>query len=386
MTKRPPRDSLAAAVSLVGKRTILTQSQQSQQSQQSLSWRAKRTLLTLLSLCEAFLFPAPRLHSALGASSSIQRKIAVTDPRRAILVFLDGVGIGAGDAAFNPFAVAHLPRIRALLGGRLPVAEHLDADGRIVAGRAVLATADATLGVDGLPQSGTGQTALLTGRNAAAEYGRHFGPWVPTPLRPMLAAENLLRRALDAGRAVAFANAYPLSGIPADPRTFRRPAGPMLAAQSAGALTRGPVELAEGRAVASSITNERWREHLGNDVPHVTPDEAARTLAGIAADADVTLFAHYDTDYTGHRGELAGAAAALERVDAFLGALADALPPDTLLVVSSDHGNVEDARGGHTINPVPVLALGTGREVFVNVRSLMDVTPLILDSLGIGRG
>ena len=305
----------------------------------------------------------------------------MTAPRRAILVFLDGVGIGPGDAVFNPFAVAHLPRLRGLLGGRLPVTEHLDADGRIVAERAVLVAADATLGVEGLPQSGTGQTTLLTGHNGAAEYGRHFGPWVPTPLRPMLAAENLLRRAVDAGRTAAFANAYPLSGAPTDPRIFRRPAGPMLAAQSAGALTRGAVELAEGRAVASSITNERWREHLGSDVPEVTPEEAARTLARIAADADVTLFAHYDTDYTGHRGALDGAVAALERVDAFLGALADALPPDALLVVSSDHGNVEDVRGGHTINPVPVLAMGAGRDELMNVRSLIDVTPSILQVL-----
>lgn len=307
-------------------------------------------------------------------------------PERAILVFLDGVGIGAGDPAFNPFAAAQLPRIRALLDGRLPIAEHLDADGRIVAERAVLAAADATLGIEGLPQSGTGQTTLLTGRNGAAEYGRHFGPWVPTPLRPMLAAENLLRRAVDAGRTAAFANAYPLSGAPADPRIFRRPAGPMLAAQSAGALTRGAVELAEGRAVASSITNERWREHLGSDVPQVTPQDAARTLARIAADADVTLFAHYDTDYTGHRGDLDGAVAALERVDAFLGALADALPPDTLLVVSSDHGNVEDVRGGHTFNPVPVLAVGTGHQSFIDVRSLTNLTPVLLQVLGMGDG
>jgi 2,3-bisphosphoglycerate-independent phosphoglycerate mutase len=306
-------------------------------------------------------------------------------PHRAILVFLDGVGIGADDAEINPFAAAHLPRLQSLLDGRRLVAGEMDAGGRIVAERAVLAAADATLGVEGLPQSGTGQTTLLTGRNGAAEYGRHFGPWVPTPLRPMLAAENLLQRAVDAGRTAAFANAYPLSGAPADPRIFRRPAGPMLAAQSAGALTRGAAELAEGRAVASSITNERWRETLGSDIPQVTPEEAARTLARIAAQADVTLFAHYDTDYTGHRGALDGAVAALERVDAFMGALADALPADTLLVVSSDHGNVEDVRGGHTLNPVPVLALGAGRERFADAASLMDVTPLILDALGIGR-
>jgi 2,3-bisphosphoglycerate-independent phosphoglycerate mutase len=336
----------------------------------------------------SFPAPSPRLYIParirIHPSPATPSQAAVTAPRRALLVFLDGVGIGPGDAAYNPFAIAHLPRLTALLGGRRPVAEHLDADGRMVAERAVLVAADATLGMEGLPQSGTGQTSLLTGRNAAVEYGRHFGPWVPTPVRPMLAAQNLLSRARAAGRTAAFANAYPLAG--ADPRIFRRPAAPMLAAQAAGALTRGAAELAEGQAVASSITNERWRERLGDDVPPVTPEAAARTLARIASHADVTLFAHYDTDYTGHRGELSAAVAALEKVDAFLGALVDALPADALLVVSSDHGNVEDVRGGHTFNPVPVLALGAGREEFVNARSVMDVTPMILNALGLVPG
>jgi hypothetical protein len=307
--------------------------------------------------------------------------MAVTPPRRALLVFLDGVGIGAGDAAFNPFAAAHLPRLQALLGGRRPIAEDLDADGRIVTDRAVLVAADATLGMDGLPQSGTGQTSLLTGRNAAELYGRHFGPWVPTPVRPMLAAENLLSRIVAAGGTAAFANAHPLAG--ADPRIFRRPAAPMLAAQSAGALTRGVAELAEGTAVASSITNERWRERLGSDVPEVTPEEAARTLARIASGAEMTLFAHYDTDYTGHRGAMPAAMAVLERVDAFLGALADALPADALLIVSSDHGNLEDVRAEHTRNPVPLLAVGAGREAFADARSILDVAPRMMRLLGL---
>jgi hypothetical protein len=305
----------------------------------------------------------------------------VTIPRRALLVFLDGVGIGPGDPEFNPFAAADLPGIERLLGGRRLITEQLDATGRIVSERAVLVAADASMGVEGLPQSGTGQTALLTGRNAAAEYGRHFGPWVPTDLRAMLAEENLLRRAQAAGLTVSFANAYPLGG--GDPRIFRRPAAPPLVAESVGALTRGPIELAEGRAVASSITNDRWRERLGDDFPQATPDEAGRTLARLAAESDVTLFAHYDTDYTGHRGDLAAAVAAVERVDAFLAALADALPDDALLVISSDHGNLEDTRAGHTLNPVPVLAIGAGREAFAEVRSITDVVPAILTALGI---
>src|SRR5215210_7495311 len=114
--------------------------------------------------------PAARLDSDVQASFRADcEPHPVTEPRRAILVFLDGVGIGAGDP-FNPFAAAHLPRIQALLGGRRLVADDLDSEGRIVSDRAVLAAADATLGVQGLPQSGTGQTTLLTGRNGAAEY------------------------------------------------------------------------------------------------------------------------------------------------------------------------------------------------------------------------
>ena len=244
-----------------------------------------------------------------------------TRPSRVLLVFLDGVGIGAADAERNPFLRARLPVLLRLLGGRLPVADALDAEGRIESGEAVLVAADATLGVAGVPQSGTGQTALLTGRNAAAEYGRHFGPWVPTGLRAMLAADNLLSRAVRSGARAAFANAYPLASIAADPRIFRRPAAPPLAARAAGVLVRDLPELARGEAVASSITNERWRERLGDALAEVAADEAGRRLARIAAGAEVTLFAHYDTDYAGHRGGMDGAVAALERVDAFLGGI-----------------------------------------------------------------
>jgi len=305
-------------------------------------------------------------------------------PRRALLVFVDGVGIGEADPRTNPFAAARLPRLRALLGGRLPLREELDAAGRIESGRAVLVPADATLGVPGTPQSGTGQTALLTGRNAAALYGRHFGPWVPTDLRGMLAAENLLSRAKAAGRSVAFANAYPIRAVEPDQRIFRRPAAPPLVAAAAGVLVRDLPELLAGRAVASSITNEHWRSAAGAAVPDVAPGEAGRRLARIAAEAEVTLFAHYDLDHAGHRGGVEGAARALEKLDAFLGALVDALPADALLVVSSDHGNVEDATGGHTLNPVPVIAAGPGRDSIAGrVGSITDVAPAILDLLSV---
>lgn len=299
---------------------------------------------------------------------------------RILFVFLDGVGLGEPDAGRNPFAAARLPVLRALLGGRRPLRGALGAGGRIEGEAAVLVPADATLGVPGRPQSGTGQTALLTGENAPALFGRHFGSWVPTPLRPLLAERSLLARVAAAGRRAVFANAYP-----AELGVARRPAAPTLAAHAAGLLDRDAAALRAGRAVASSITNERWQAHLGaGSVPTVSAAEAGRTLARIAAGAELTLFAHYDTDLVGHRRSLAEAVAALERVDAFLGGVLAALPPHTLLVVASDHGNLEDVRAGHTCNPVPVLGVGAGREALAErVRAITDVAPALLALLGI---
>lgn len=304
-------------------------------------------------------------------------------PDRIVFVFLDGVGIGENDAGVNPLVAARLPVIRSLLGGRLPVRGEVDS---LPAGTpAVLAPADATLGVQGKPQSGTGQTALLTGDNAPAILGRHFGPWVPTALRDLLAERNVLRRAAHAGCEVAFANAYPEGFLDGVGKRRPRPAAPPLAARAAGALTRHAAELREGRAVASSITNEAWRMHLDAEVPEITAERAGRNLARLSTEAALTLFAHYDTDLVGHRGDLEAAVRTMERVDAFLGGLLAEIGDRALLLVASDHGNIEEVGAGHTLNPVPVIGAGPGRERVAGIRSITDVAPAILGLLGVER-
>ncbi len=301
--------------------------------------------------------------------------------RPVLLLFLDGVGL-APEAEHNPFAHASLPVLRGLLGGVAPFDAHA---GRRTAA-ASLHALDAVLGMEGLPQSGTGQAALLTGVDAVALHGRHFGPWVPTALRPLLAEQNVLVRAQGAGRRVAFANAYPeelvaqlRSGTRRLPAFLR--AGPPLAAHAAGLLTRHTAELARGDAVASEITNAGWREKLGRDVPHVTPAEAGANLAAIVAASELTLFAHYATDTVGHLRELAPAIAALERVDAFLGGLLDALPGDATVVIASDHGNIEDVRMQHTRNPALGMVIGPVPDG-VTLAAITDIAPLVQRLLG----
>jgi phosphopentomutase len=135
--------------------------------------------------------------------------------------------------------------------------------------------------------------------------------------------------------------------------------------------------------VASEILNTGWRERLGHDeVPVVDEHEAGRALASLASGATLTAFGHYSTDGAGHEREMAPALAALERVDRFLGGILDSVAPDTLLIVASDHGNIEDVTAGHTRNPVLGLAVGPGAERLGAARSIMDIPEVILGALG----
>ena len=108
---------------------------------------------------------------------------------RTLMVFVDGLGMGAPDPAYNP-----------IFGGAAPVLARLLAE--------EAAPVDATLGVPGLPQSATGQTTLFTGVNAAAAVGRHVEGFPGPALQAILREFNLFSRLRARGGAVAFANAY----------------------------------------------------------------------------------------------------------------------------------------------------------------------------------
>ena len=62
----------------------------------------------------------------------------------------------------------------------------------------------------------------------------------------------------------------------------------------------------------------------------------------------------------------------------------EALPPDVLLVITSDHGNIEDlSTKSHTLNDVATILKGPGSEAAAEgIRSLTDITPAILGVIG----
>ena len=149
-------------------------------------------------------------------------------------------------------------------------------------------------------------------------------------------------------------------------------------------MTRHEEALGTGDAVSSEIVNDGWRKQLGHDwLPAVTAEQAGVHLAAIATAHDLTLFAHYTTDTAGHRQEMEDAVVALERVDSFLAGVASSLSADTLMIVASDHGNVEDVTTGHTRNPALGVAAGPGAGEALTMRDLRQVAPFILRALDI---
>jgi hypothetical protein len=124
---------------------------------------------------------------------------------RILFLFLDGVGLGGDVPEVNPLASTPMPHLETLLDGRRLIARSAPAETE----RATLVALDACLGVAGLPQSATGQTVLLTGRNVPREIGYHYGPKPNPAVAEYLRNGNLFRTLNQAGRRSALLNAYP---------------------------------------------------------------------------------------------------------------------------------------------------------------------------------
>jgi hypothetical protein len=260
-----------------------------------------------------------------------------------LFLFLDGVGLGAEDPQVNPFARARMPALLNLLEGR-----------RLVSGdflplqtsRVTLLSLDACLGVDGLPQSATGQAALLTGLNVPALLGYHYGP-KPNP--EVAAYLNTNRRSKTVfyalarqGKRAALLNAYPPSYFQSIHSGRRLYSAIPLAAISAGLALMNEADLYAGRALSADFTARGWRQHLGfHDVPELTPYQAGERLAILARHYELAFFEYWLSDYAGHAQDMDAACALLETLDSVLAGLLAAWALDQgLLLITSDHGNL----------------------------------------------
>jgi bisphosphoglycerate-independent phosphoglycerate mutase (AlkP superfamily) len=133
--------------------------------------------------------------------------------------------------------------------------------------------------------------------------------------------------------------------------------------------------------VSAELTRERWPELGYSDIPPISAGTAGKHLWAIALKHDFTLFEYWLTDHAGHSQKMDFAVETLHKFDKFLGGfLEDFDSKRSLLIMISDHGNIEDlSTKSHTRNQVPCIAVGERRGEFLStVRNLTQITPGIL--------
>ncbi|MEQ9363192.1 MAG: metalloenzyme [Leptospirales bacterium] len=299
---------------------------------------------------------------------------------RIIYLFIDGIGFGQNDPDTNPF--------------RRFATSYLSAPGGISPSVSVpegwqVAETDASMGFPGLPQSASGQTTLWTGTNGVRAMGRHKTGFPGPTLVRVLEEYSIIKTLTARGRPATLLNAYTGEYIE---RIKDRPR--LMSASShlqrvSGQAFKNMEDLARGEALYMDVTHEIMHHlypELAERFPRESPRQRGRDLVRMSRAYDLSIYEFFLTDKAGHDQDFDLAGWAIRTLEEFLAGICDALDPAAeLLLVTSDHGNMEDLSvKTHTTNPVPTFVFGRdSKRIAGRVRSLMDIAPIIYEELGV---
>lgn len=292
-----------------------------------------------------------------------------------LALFLDGIGLGADDPRTNPFAVANLPTLHGLSNGKRWLASTQAEAGS----DSVFVPTDACLGVAGRPQSGTGQASLLTGLNVPKLIGKHYGPKPNQETRDIIARHSYFKTLEERGNTARLLTAYPPRLLHDFARGKTLRSSIQQAAYESGIEHFTVNDVIEKRALTAEWTTASWQGHLGmSQLPDYSPKQAGCLLVKLSRGYDFAFHSHWLTDRIGHRGPFERGVNILETFDEVMaGALDEWRSDEGLIVVVSDHGNMEDlSTRRHTLNMVPTLVIGERARDFADgYKSLTDFVP-----------
>jgi hypothetical protein len=287
-----------------------------------------------------------------------------------LLFFIDGLGIGSR-GPFNPLdGLEHVE----------PLAIFRDEQPPTIFDGIVVPT-DACLGIEGRPQSASGQTTILTGVNAPARLGYHKQGFPNSAMLEIIRDHSLFLQLTRAGVApITFANTYTKKFFEERPRWV---SATTAAVEAAGLPFRQVADNQAGRAVFHDFTNRTLIER-GEDVVPRTPEEAAIVLANIVSENRFTLYEYFITDKVGHAQDMAAAKTVLQNLAVMIRGVLNGIDlRQTSVILTSDHGNIEDlSTRNHTLNKVPTIVWGADKvRIAERIKSLADITPAIVETL-----
>jgi len=290
-----------------------------------------------------------------------------TSDASVLLFFIDGLGIGTR-GPHNP--LDNLPNAAPLaVFQNEPPEQFLDG---------IVVPTDPRLGIEGRPQSASGQTTILTGVNAPAAIGYHKQGFPNKALLEIIGEHSIFRQLKDAGvQPITFANAYTSRFFDERPRWV---SATTAAVEAAGLKFRTIDDVRNGAAVFMDYTNRILIER-GEDVSERNEQEAATVLARIVAEHRFTLYEYFITDKVGHAQNMSLAKSVLTSLALFIRELLTRVDLDrTTVILTSDHGNIEDlSLRNHTLHAVPTIIWGAQRATLAaRIQTLADITPAIV--------
>jgi 2,3-bisphosphoglycerate-independent phosphoglycerate mutase len=290
-----------------------------------------------------------------------------TNDLSVLLFFIDGLGIGTR-GPHNP--LDNLPNAAPLaVFQNEPPESFLDG---------IVVSTDPRLGVDGRPQSASGQTTILTGINAPAAVGYHKQGFPNKALLEIIGEHSIFRRLTDAGvKPITFANAYTSRFFDERPRWV---SATTAAVEAAGLKFRTIEDVRNGAAVFMDYTNRILIER-GEDVSERSEQDAAIVLSRIVAENRFTLYEYFITDKVGHAQDMPLARSVLTSLALFIRELLTRVNLErTTVILTSDHGNIEDlSLRNHTLHAVPTIIWGAQRApLAARIQTLADITPAIV--------
>lgn len=292
------------------------------------------------------------------------------------MIFIDGVGIGKRDKESNPFFKFGFNTFQTLFG-EIPSLENP----LLVRDKKYLFPLDANLGMNGLPQSGTGQASLFCGFNVAKFVGKHFGPFPYTTTLPKIKEDHILVHFHKQKGNSFFANAYPKPFFDYL-KSGRERLGVTAAACRMNAFKFNTItDVRKGTALTAEITNNRWNERLKYTLPQIKYQTAARRLLRISGKYKFTLYEFYLLDHLGHLRIKDEFNTIYNTLDLFLFTILTEFDyKKTTIVICSDHGNFEDLSvKTHTRNPSLTITAGKyAEEIFNSVNSIKDIKSAII--------
>lgn len=287
-----------------------------------------------------------------------------------IFLFIDGLGIGVKDPDLNPCCFDETEIFR-----------NFTTDSSAEKPFNGLAFGlDATMGLGGLPQSATGQTALLTGFNSAKLVGSHLSGFPNETLRRLLLEHSLLLQLKNLNLSPAFLNAFRPLFFELEDHVKMRLSATTVANLAAGLPFHTLEDVIEGRSIYQDFTNFDLLEK-GFEMPVYTPEEAAEIAAGALDRFDFILYEYFKTDKAGHKQDMSVAREEIEKLGRFVYHLLSLLDlGETTVLLTSDHGNIEDlSTRSHTRNPAMTILWGKDRKAHRGqLNAITDVTPIVL--------